>query len=169
MHGGGGPNRPALVAPPCFSRGSSWIFLHGSRGSRPSSSERVTDHRLLCAPRLPAPRASTHAELGRQGVQDALVPGQHAEAQVVQQLDCLRPRLPRGHTQKRLQAPGFRLCGGRAQARMGPFTDACERHGNKTHQAISVSTATTRPATLPTQLEEANKPVIGTQRGSTWK
>ena len=60
---------------------------------RPSSTGKIALPPLKGSPTttssvlaLPTPRASTHAELGRQGLQDALVPGLHTEAQVVQQL-----------------------------------------------------------------------------------
>lgn len=64
-------------------RGST-VTAHGEAALPPLKGSLTTTASVLP---LPAPRASTHDELGRQGLQDALVPGQHAEAHVVQQLD----------------------------------------------------------------------------------
>lgn len=100
----GGPNRPALSICPTSHMQDCLPPPHPEENpfSLVSLSLSVTGNHTLC---LPPCGVGTCRELGRQGVQDALVPGQDAETQVVQQLVSLRLRPPSGQPRGGCQAP----------------------------------------------------------------
>nr|KAF6275450.1 hypothetical protein mMyoMyo1_010308 [Myotis myotis] len=87
-------------------------------------------------------RRLTRNELGRQGLQDALVPGPEADTQVGQQLGHLGPPLPGSRPRGSLGARGFPgewkelgRCQGHTRAQTGPVTDAYMGHGDRGHDS----------------------------------
>lgn len=173
----GGPcaeagSRPTWAGHLCPSSRAARLGRHSSRGFAlpPLKGSLTTTASVLP---LPAPEPVPMMSWGvQQGLQGRSSQDNLPSAHVVQQLAELRPRPPPGgHTREK--APGSRaptLRGTRSRLGRGPRHGCLRRAQRHNPSGDLRQQGHYLPIPLPTQLEEANRPVISTQRkGSTWE